>query len=105
MLSLTVRQVIQSGSCLVSGSVISVIEAYEWMVLLCKIFDFHHVVWFVLDTKDLCCTFSVIKKEQHNNFCKLVTLSVKRVFQRYVDALWYLYTSESGIYKNETLLT
>jgi len=45
MLSLTVRQVIQSGSSLVSGSVFSVIEAYDWMVLLCKIFQFHHVVW------------------------------------------------------------
>ena len=29
MLSLTVRQVIQSGSCLVNGSVFSVTEAYE----------------------------------------------------------------------------
>jgi hypothetical protein len=98
MLSLTVRQVIQSGSCLVNGSIFSVIEPYEWVVLLCKMFDFHRVVWFVLDTKDLCCTFSVIKREQYNNFCKHVTLSVKIVFQSYIDALWHLI-------KNETLLT
>jgi hypothetical protein len=60
------------------------------MVLPCKIFDFHHVVWFVLDTRDVCCTFSVIKREQHNNFCKHVTLSVKIVFQSFIDALWHL---------------
>jgi hypothetical protein len=90
MLSLTVRQVIQSGSCLVNGSVFSVIEVYEWMVLLCEIFDFHHVVSFVFDTKDLYCTFSVIKRELHNNFCKRVTLSVKIAFQIYIDALWHL---------------
>jgi hypothetical protein len=76
MLSLTVRQIIQSGSCLVNGSVFSVTEAYEWMVLLCKMFHFHHVVWCVLDTRDLCCTFSVIKRK-HNNFCKYVTLILK----------------------------
>jgi len=44
MLSLTVRQVIKSDSCLVNGSVFSVIEMYEWTVLLCKIFDFYYVV-------------------------------------------------------------
>jgi hypothetical protein len=74
----------------VNGSVFSVIEAYESIVLLCKIFDFHHAVWFVFDTKDLCCTFSVIKIEQHNNFCKHGTVSVKIVFQSYIDALWHL---------------
>ena len=88
-LSVTVRQVIQSGSSLVNGSIFSVIEAYDWMVLLCKIFDFHHVMWFVLDTRNLCCTFSVIKREPHN-FCKHITLSVKIVFQSYIDALWHL---------------
>jgi hypothetical protein len=89
MLSLTVRQVIQSGSCLVNSSVFSVTEADEWMVLLCK-YLISVMLGCVLDTTDLCCTFSVIKREQHNNFCKRVILRVKIVFLRYADALWHL---------------
>ena len=89
MLSLTVRQVIQSGSCLVNGSVFSVTEAYEWMLLLCK-YLISIMLGCVLDTRDLCRTFSVIKREQHNNFCQHVTLSVKIVFLKYIDALWHL---------------